>query len=613
MKNLHCIYMDKLPPAVAPAVSEIRFQNIRCVLCARLPALVKLSTVAGFLFLTLAVSAQNPNSIIYSKHNLSVSGPGTVRSSTESEVCIFCHAPHNATGDGPLWNHAMSVAAYTPYSSSTLKATVGQPTGASKLCLSCHDGTVALGMVGSRPMPIAMQPGTTTIPAGRTLIGTDLSAHHPVSFTYDMGLATAQGELRDPATLVQAVRLDKNGELQCTSCHDPHNNQFGSFLVQDNTSSALCLQCHTPNQWATSAHATSTATWNGNGSNPWPHTSGTTVAANACENCHRPHAAENPKRLLNFTPDEQNCLSCHGGTVAAKDIADELNKISVHPIIQTSGIHDAAEDPLNSPRHVACEDCHNPHATKATAGPGLDASGSLAGVVGVNSSGAVVKPIQFEYELCFRCHGNNSGNNGAATVQRQFVQTNTRLQFNPASASFHPVEVIGKNSLVPSLILPQTVSSLVSCIDCHNNDQGPAAGGSGPNGPHGSNFAPLLERNLSTVDFLAESPQAYDLCYKCHDRNSILANQSFQFHSLHVVDNQTACTTCHDSHGVALNAHLINFNTTYVTPSSNGRLEYISTGMNSGVCSLTCHGADHNAFTYPQVLIPTGSPRRLLK
>jgi hypothetical protein len=178
----------------------------------------KFSAVMAFLLLALAaVAQQNPNSIIYSKHNLSVSGPGTLRSATEREVCIFCHAPHNATGDGPLWNHALSAASYTPYSSSTLKAVVGQPTGASKLCLSCHDGTVALGMVGSRPAPITMKSGAAALSSGRSYIGTDLSAHHPVSFDYRTSFAGANGELRDPSALVNNVRLDRSGQLQCTS------------------------------------------------------------------------------------------------------------------------------------------------------------------------------------------------------------------------------------------------------------------------------------------------------------------------------------------------------------------------------------------------------------
>ena len=64
-------------------------------------AWVKFPALAGFLLLAMNASGQNPNSIINSKHNLSTSGHGTVRSSTESEVCVFCHAPHNATGDGP--------------------------------------------------------------------------------------------------------------------------------------------------------------------------------------------------------------------------------------------------------------------------------------------------------------------------------------------------------------------------------------------------------------------------------------------------------------------------------------------------------------------------------
>ena len=191
--------------------------NQRPLAAARLVACLLLAGWAGLFFAVPISFGQNPNSIIYSKHNLAISGPGTIRSATEADVCVFCHAPHSASPDGPLWNHQMSTAAYTPYTSSTLKAAVGQPTGSSKLCLSSHDGTVALGMVFSRPTSIAMPAGAVTIPAGRTLVGTDLSAHHPVSFVYNSSLVTANGELRDPNLLVQDVRLDRNGQMQCTS------------------------------------------------------------------------------------------------------------------------------------------------------------------------------------------------------------------------------------------------------------------------------------------------------------------------------------------------------------------------------------------------------------
>jgi hypothetical protein len=151
------------------------------------------------------------------------------------------------------------------------------------------------------------------------------------------------------------------------------------------------------------------------------------------------------------------------------------------------------------------------------------------------------------------------------------------------------------------------------CTDCHNNDQGPGASGTGPKGPHGSIYSPLLERQLVLEDNNLESFATYALCYKCHNRDSILADDSFKAvnasnqdrgHRYHIVDQKTACTTCHDSHGVASVQHLMNFNTSpgYVTAStSNGRIEYVSSGTGSGNCSLTCHGFDHNATTYPQL------------
>jgi predicted CXXCH cytochrome family protein len=441
-----------------------------------------------------------------------------------------------------------------------------------------------------------MVPGASTMPAGDTLIGTDLSKHHPVSFNYDAALANQAGGLRMPNTLVQDVRLE-DGQVQCTSCHDAHNNQFGKFLVMDNTSSAICQSCHVPNRWSVSSHALSTATWSGGGTDPWPNTTQTTVAANACENCHRPHAAEISDRLLKFTPDEQNCNVCHGGTVASKNVASQFNKISAHPLVSTSGIHDPTEDAVNSTRHVACEDCHNPHAATGTTAGAPVASGSLAGVRGVNGSGMVVQEIKNEYELCFRCHA-DSGNRGPARVQRQYVQTNTRLEFNPGNTSYHPVMAVGKNPSSPSLILPWTAGSIMYCTDCHNNDQGPNAPGTGPNGPHGSAYTPILERRLLLTDNTAYNQANFALCYKCH-RSTVVNSESatsWRYHRLHIQEERTACTTCHDSHG-SPRPHLINFNTTYVTPY-NGVINYTSTGVNHGTCTLRCHGEAHNAESY---------------
>jgi len=166
---------------------------------------------------------------------------------TTGEICIVCHTPHNAmTGiaDAPLWNHQLSTATFTLYSTGTLDATMGQPDGSSKLCLSCHDGTVALENFGG------ITTGTTEI-TGDALIGTDLSNDHPVSFTYNTALATADGELEDPSTGLSGLggTIDDDmlisGKMQCSSCHDVHNTAgINYMLLKSNSASALCLTCH---------------------------------------------------------------------------------------------------------------------------------------------------------------------------------------------------------------------------------------------------------------------------------------------------------------------------------------------------------------------------------
>ena len=103
----------------------------------------------SFVLLTL-FSTSAYAGVASTKHNLSVTGTGNIKATSEQEICIFCHTPHNSAPQAPLWNRASSGSVYTPYNSSTIFSSPGQPTGASMLCLSCHDGTIALGSVLSR-------------------------------------------------------------------------------------------------------------------------------------------------------------------------------------------------------------------------------------------------------------------------------------------------------------------------------------------------------------------------------------------------------------------------------------------------------------------------------
>jgi predicted CXXCH cytochrome family protein len=184
---------------------------------------------------TLAASAAL--GISGTKHDLSTKGWGS------TELCVFCHTPHNSdktVTDAPLWNHKVTTAFFSVYASPTLNATVGQPSSSSRLCLSCHDGTVAVDSFGGVT-------GTHSM-TGTNLLGTDLSNDHPISFTYDATLAANDGALVVPAS---SSKVDASGtvplfagKVECASCHQVHSDAFPPFLRIPNTGSALCLKCH---------------------------------------------------------------------------------------------------------------------------------------------------------------------------------------------------------------------------------------------------------------------------------------------------------------------------------------------------------------------------------
>ncbi len=259
------------------------------------------------------------------KHNLSVTGPGTVKSTSENQVCVFCHTPHGATpGVAPIWNRRLGTTTYTPYASSSLDAqaiqgALEQPGGSSKLCLSCHDGTVAIGNVnvlngvgsasvqGTVSIPMTGTGAGGTMPAGSGTgtgftrnLGADLTNDHPISVSYTNALAVRDGELRvvdanqqypggsgtvlgvrqsgyKPELPLEPTGAGGTGQVQCATCHDPHRRETDpakgnqKFLRQNRfqeappsavhnpASDILCISCHDKNltagTWAYSAHA----------------------------------------------------------------------------------------------------------------------------------------------------------------------------------------------------------------------------------------------------------------------------------------------------------------------------------------------------------------------
>lgn len=172
--------------------------------------------------------------------------PGQVKASVigtshdiSSNGCLSCHAVHNGTGDKPSWGQTLTTETFTPYSGSvTLDSTPMAPIQGtiSFLCLSCHDGVTTID-------------ASSSVMTGTKVVGTNLQSSHPVGFTYDSDLATADGGILSPTSTsyvdASSVLPLFAGEMECATCHDAHDSTNSPFLRATNDASALCLTCHT--------------------------------------------------------------------------------------------------------------------------------------------------------------------------------------------------------------------------------------------------------------------------------------------------------------------------------------------------------------------------------
>ena len=301
------------------------------------------------------VHAERISDIRNTKHNFSATvipdlpdnATRDAMATSESQICAFCHTPHKATLDpqAPLWNRTLSSATYTTFNSSSLDAVdLGQPEGKSKLCLSCHDGTLAMGSVNVLNRVEDAQidftgPGIgadDSVPAGlgettgfTRRLGTDLTNDHPISFTFDSAQAERDGELFDPAVVSHVgdrVRGEhapilplENGQVECISCHDPHIrdtsgenikflrvNRFQSEVPPvdkqfDAQNDIICLGCHDKAGWVGSAHANeqvATYRYTDAAADLREFPRDLPVWRAACLNCHDPHTVQGSRRLL---------------------------------------------------------------------------------------------------------------------------------------------------------------------------------------------------------------------------------------------------------------------------------------------------------------------------
>ena len=440
-----------------------------------------------------ATLAQVPTTDVIGIHDMGPYGRSpTVGSLT---TCEYCHAPHSAHPDQtPLWSQKLStVNNYSLYSDPTMVNQVQEPTlgSASNLCLSCHDGTVAPGQTS--PYGNIKMSGSMN---AQDVFGTNLQGVHPFNFKLPLQSApnllpslVSGGVTGNPA--VQLI----NGNVQCTSCHEPHVQSIdpvaGDFLVMNNAGSALCLACHVsdPGQIlnkpshavrtengiigslsrAPSGKFNSFSHWNRSAHEQAVYKVSKTAKLgpygntkqNGCLSCHAPHNAPGAASLLTgptqsvagMDTTTQNCMSCHNGgstiSPAIPNVFAEFAKIG-HPFPTGHNQHAANEsEVLNKNRHATCVDCHDPHASNQTPTFALTTiRGSQYGAIGISASDgvSVLSPAANQFETCLRCHGTSAGKQILAVygyLPTRIVSAGDPLnlipQFSATARSSHPV------------------------------------------------------------------------------------------------------------------------------------------------------------------------------
>jgi hypothetical protein len=476
------------------------------------------------------------------KHNLSSSGPASrnVFTTATSEICVFCHTPHGANPatisfGAPLWNRHLSTASYQLYDNTWSFSFQGQlnagaPTGFSRLCLSCHDGTIALGSVMNAPgsggyqtdipitngagpggtMPLTSPGGFGELSGDTRRLGTNLRNDHPISFVFDSTLVVNRDpELTNPGPppprpsqeplypggIGPLRRYGGNNpavydSVQCVSCHNPHAVTYPKFLrasIVDCSKGPpsspcpgtglsansvgqrlICFYCHNKNQPAGNSYDTSTH-----------------AVANAVHAEYPPSPYQNHGYDFDglHTVGQASCRNCH-------DPHTVQGAIRLHREgVDTPGGGDAIEN--------TCYLCHSPGGTQpipfgqptlpAGTNPGFVANGQRAAPdiysqfakdhnLLINSPcdqtpiGAPPKPIASAQTDCGSAMNLKLDDNiGALRAHQPFF---TKLSQEGVEFNVPPVPIGNEDPSGPGIGQPDDLAHRhIECVDCHNPHQ----------------------------------------------------------------------------------------------------------------------------------------------
>ncbi len=415
---------------------------------------------------TYAFVAAPTEDVKNTRHNLSSSGPTerSVFTTQTTEICIFCHTPHGANPDSvsfgaPIWNRRLSAEVYTMYDQVWSKSfegqlNTGQPTGFSRLCLSCHDGTIALsrlinppgsggfvrfddatstlqsfsmtyqnsqtsGCVGADCIPIGA--GVTT--GDTRLLGLDLRNDHAISFVFDSTLSSLikDDELQlltnfpSGIPLGGGVSLTQTGvdadltplkrhvgtnptladSVQCTSCHNPHQVDFPKFLRANRVQSDFSVSIGSgirPAPGAIPNTAIICVFCHDKPGVPYGKSDGSTIANAGFDYTELDPVSGLPKGLSTHFTDPT--LLKDGATDLAGTTADQISSSIINPTPTQVAV-----------RQRACLACHDPHTEQGSIRllrAGADNSIDTTAYPSENSPTVAIE------QTCYMCHSPTS-------------------------------------------------------------------------------------------------------------------------------------------------------------------------------------------------------------
>jgi predicted CXXCH cytochrome family protein len=402
------------------------------------------------------------------------------------------------------------------------------------------------------------------------------------------------------------------------------------------------------------------------------------MTTSACAVCHSIHVAKAPTLLIKGSQSTV-CFLCHNGTGASTNVQAQYADPSVPANDPAAGAyysHDAlvpatnTQSALNefggvSNRKSQCSNCHNAHQATTADGvqttTGWTAPGQLSGVSGVSvvngATGAAptynfldgaTSPVTLEYQLCLKCHSSFTTLLPQVPGKPSTDALDAGAEFNPANASFHPVEAAGTNQSAkmadslagtsPYKLWSFTPASTIRCVNCHASGitpvaaPAPAAGGdlSAHTSPNRGILLQNYQDRVLSSSTAAYSPGNFALCYTCHAEepftNSTANDTNFPEHGRHVtglagkgaggtdIDTANAgqgnalCAECHFRlHSTTFKvgtqavpgSRLVNFApdvTPY--PAVGGTISWTPNATGGGSCTLTCHGKSHDNISY---------------